>query len=180
MSKNRRPRTVERAASAPETYASEILDALERARAPLTRDELLRGLAIGARERPRFLEALAELEKSGRVVQNRAGSFLVSKRIAVTAGRIEGHRDGHGFLAPDDGGPWVFLPPGEMRQVLHGDRAAVRVAGQDPRGRPLGSIVEVLERAKRRIVGRLHAEHGVLFVAPEDRRIAQDILVPPA
>jgi ribonuclease R len=180
MSKNRRPRTAERAGSAPETYASEILDALERARAPLTRDELLRGLAIGARERPRFLDALAELEKSGRVVQNRAGSFLVSKRIAVTAGRIEGHRDGHGFLAPDDGGPWVFLPPGEMRQVLHGDRAAVRVAGQDARGRPLGSIVEVLERAKRRIVGRLHAEHGVLFLAPEDRRIAQDILVPPA
>src|SRR5512134_1022034 len=180
MSKNRRPRTVERAASAPETYASEILDALERAGAPLTRDELLRGLAVGARERAPFLAALAELEKSGRVVQNRAGSFLVAKRIAVTAGRIEGHRDGHGFLAPDDGGPWVFLPPGEMRQVLHGDRAAVRVAGQDPRGRPLGSIVEVLERAKRRIVGRLHAEHGVLFVAPEDRRIAQDILVPPA
>jgi len=180
MSKNRRTRSVERAAGAPATYASEILDALERARAPLTRDELLRGLAVGARERPPFLDALAELEKSGRVVQNRAGSFLVSKRIAVTAGRIEGHRDGHGFLAPDDGGPWVFLPPGEMRQVLHGDRAAVRVAGQDPRGRPLGTIVEVLERAKRRIVGRLHAEHGVLFLVPEDRRIAQDILVPPA
>ena len=180
MSKKRRARTTERTSDAPATYANEILDALERARAPLTRDELLRGLAIGARERPRFLDALAELEKSGRVVQNRAGSFLVSKRIAVTAGRIEGHRDGHGFLAPDDGGPWVFLPPGEMRQVLHGDRAAVRVAGQDQRGRPLGSIVEVLERAKRRIVGRLHAEHGVLFLVPEDRRIAQDILVPPA
>jgi ribonuclease R len=180
MSKKRRARTAERASDAPATYANEILDALERARAPLTRDELLRGLAIGARERPHFLDALGELEKSGRVVQNRAGSYLASKRIAVTAGRIEGHRDGHGFLAPDDGGPWVFLPPGEMRQVLHGDRAAVRVAGQDPRGRPLGSIVEVLERAKRRIVGRLHAEHGVLFVAPEDRRIAQDILVPPA
>jgi ribonuclease R len=180
MSKKRRARTIERASDAPATYANEILDALERARAPLTRDELLRGLAIGARERPRFLDALAELEKSGRIVQNRAGSFLVSKRIAVTAGRVEGHRDGHGFLAPDDGGPWVFLPPGEMRQVLHGDRAAVRIAGQDQRGRPLGSIVEVLERAKRRIVGRLHAEHGVLFLVPEDRRIAQDILVPPA
>jgi ribonuclease R len=29
-------------------------------------------------------------------------------------------------------------------------------------------------------VGRLHSEHRVLFIAPEDRRIAHDILVPPA
>ncbi|MGE3161566.1 MAG: ribonuclease R [Burkholderiales bacterium] len=180
MSKKRRARTAKRESDAPASYADEILDALERARAPLTRADLLRGLAVGARERAPFLASLAKLEKSGRVVQNRAGSYLVAKRIAVTAGRIEGHRDGHGFLVPDDGGPWVFLPPGEMRQVLHGDRAAVRVAGEDARGRPQGAIVEVLERAKRRIVGRLHAEHGVLFVAPEDRRIAQDILVAPA
>ncbi|HZE60344.1 MAG TPA: ribonuclease R, partial [Burkholderiales bacterium] len=32
----------------------------------------------------------------------------------------------------------------------------------------------------RRIVGRLHAGHGVLFLVPEDRRIAHDIVVPPA
>ena len=114
------------------------------------------------------------------MVKNRAGSLLVATRLALLAGRVEGHRDGHGFLVPDDGGPQVFLPPAEMRQVLHGDRAAVRISGRDPRGRPAGEIVEVLERATRRIVGRLHAEHGVLFLVPEDRRIAQDILVPPA
>jgi len=67
-----------------------------------------------------------------------------------------------------------------MRQLMHGDRAAVRLTGQDQRGRPVGTLVEVLERANRRIVGRLHAEHGVLFLVPEDRRIAHDIVVPPA
>ncbi|HEU4645040.1 MAG TPA: ribonuclease R [Burkholderiales bacterium] len=180
MSKKKHLKPAAHASSALGSYGTEILDALERAGAPLTRAELMAGLAVGARERAGFLAALAELEKSGRVVQNRAGSFLVAKRIDVVAGRIEGHRDGHGFLAPDDDGPWVFLPPAEMRQVLHGDRAAVRVAGQDTRGRPSGTIVEVLERADRRIVGRLHAEHGVLFLVPEDRRIAQDIVVPPA
>src|SRR5260221_363221 len=41
-------------------------------------------------------------------------------------------------------------------------------------------ILEVLERAKRRIVGRLQDERGVLVLVPEDRRIARDILVPPA
>src|SRR6185503_17636124 len=160
-------------------YGDEILGALERAGAPLTLAELRDALAIQGRERAAFNAALSELERAGRVVKNRAGSFLAAKKIDVIAGRIEGHRDGHGFLVPDDGSAHVFLPPPEMRQVMHGDRAAVRISGQDPRGRPAGSIVEVIERSNRRIVGRLHREHGVLFLVPEDRRITLDILIPP-
>jgi ribonuclease R len=99
---------------------------------------------------------------------------------AVVTGRIEGHPDGHGFLVPDAGpdAPWIALPAIEMRQVLRGDRATVRLVKTDPRGRAVGEIVEVLERANRRIVGRLHKEHGVLFLVPEDRRMPLDILVP--
>ena len=106
--------------------------------------------------------AVAEGRKEGRAV-----------------GRVEGHPDGHGFLVPDDGGPWIVLSAAEMRQVLRGDRARVRLVGTDPRGRALGEIVEVIERANRRIVGRLHKEHGVLFLVPEDRRMPLDILIPP-
>jgi ribonuclease R len=176
----RRRLRAERIERPADNYAQEILEALNRAGAPLTAEELASRLDIRKRERRTFDAALSALERAGEVVQNRAGSLLVAKRIALVAGRIEGHPDGHGFLAPDDGGPSVFLAPAEMREVIHGDRAAVRVSGRDHRGRPQGSIVEVLERAKRRIVGRLHSEHGVLFLVPDDRRIAHDILVPPA
>ncbi|MFY9316048.1 MAG: ribonuclease R [Burkholderiales bacterium] len=94
-------------------------------------------------------------------------------------GRVEGHPDGHGFLIPDDpSAPWIALSAAEMRQVLRGDRATVRLLGTDARGRPTGEIVEVLERSNRRIVGRLHKEHGVLFLVPEDRRMPLDILIP--
>jgi ribonuclease R len=164
-------------------YRDEILLALNRAGAPLEADELAESLAIRARERRAFNAALAALERAGEVVQNRAGALLVAKRIALVPGRVEGHPDGHGFLVPDSGASIdasIFLPPAEMRQLMPGDRAAVRIGGRDHRGRAIGEVVEVLERANRRIVGRLHAEHGVLFLVPEDRRVAHDILVPPA
>jgi ribonuclease R len=160
--------------------AGRILDALNAARSPLTPDELAARLHVARHARRDFDRALAELERSGGVMQNRAGALLVAKRIALVPGRVEGHPDGHGFLVPDEPAKSIFLPPAEMRQLMHGDRAAVRVTGQDHRGRALGEVVEVLERANRRIVGRLHSEHGVLRLAPEDRRIAHDILVPPA
>lgn len=157
-----------------------ILGALNAARAPLTREELAARLHVPRHARRELERSLAELERAGDVVQNRAGSLLLARRIALVAGRVEGHPDGHGFLVPDEGGATIFLTPAEMRQLMHGDRAAVRVSGRDMRGRAIGEVVEVLERANRRIVGRLHSEHGVLFLVPEDRRIAHDILVPPA
>jgi ribonuclease R len=176
----RRRSRPERRDAAPGDYRSEILRELERAGAPMSAQELAQRLAVKPRERRAFNAGLAGLERAGELVQNRAGALLVAKRIALVAGRVEGHPDGHGFLVPDDRTPSVFLPASEMRQLIHGDRAAVRVGSRDQRGRPVGAVVEVLERRNRRIVGRLHAEHGVLFLIPEDRRITHDILVPPA
>ncbi len=157
-----------------------ILGALEAAGAPLTEEELARRLRIHRHAADALAQALERLERSGAVVKNRSGALLIATRIALVAGRIEGHPDGHGFLIPDAGGPSILLSQGEMRQALHGDRASVRVEGRDSHGRPWGRIVEVLARTTERVVGRLHEEHGVLFVVPEERRIAQDILVPPA
>ena len=176
----RRRARAERVEAPAADYGRTILSALERTGEPLTPKELAARLAIGSRDRRAFNAAIAALERAGEIVQNRAGALLIAKRIAVVAGRVEGHPDGHGFLVPDERGPSIFLPPHEMRSLMHGDRAAVRVSGTDHRGRPVGALVEVLERAKRRIVGRLHDERGVLVLVPEDRRIAHDILVPPA
>ncbi|HEY5900901.1 MAG TPA: VacB/RNase II family 3'-5' exoribonuclease, partial [Burkholderiales bacterium] len=175
----RRRSRVERSEAPADDYGREILRQLEAAGEPLTPNELAARLDIRARERHAFNTGLAALERSGGVVKNRAGSLLVAKRIALVAGRLEGHPDGHGFVVPDEAGPSIFLPPHEMRSVMHGDRVAVRVTGNDHRGRPVGTLVEVLERAKRRIVGRVHDERGVLVLVPEDRRIARDILLPP-
>jgi ribonuclease R len=182
VSKKKAKRTALRRRSRAERGAApdapRILDALNAARAPLTAQELSARLHVPRHAQREFERALGALERSGEVVRNRAGALLVAQRIAVVAGRVEGHPDGHGFLISEQAP--IVLPAAEMRQLMHGDRAAVRVTGRDSRGRPLGEVVEVLERANRRIVGRLHAEHGVLKLVPEDRRIAHDILVPPA
>ena len=91
---------------------------------------------------------------------------------------MQGHRDGHGFVIPDDGRPDVYLPPNEMRAVLHKDRVKVRIARLDRRGRPEGRVVEIIERSKQPIIGRLLQENGVWLVAPEDKRYGQDVLIP--
>ena len=93
-------------------------------------------------------------------------------------GVVEGHRDGHGFVLRDDGQSNVYLPPNEMRAVLHKDSVIARVTRLDKKGRPEGRILEIVERPVHPIIGRLLQESGVWLVAPEDRRYGQDILIP--
>ncbi len=98
--------------------------------------------------------------------------------LGEVEGRVEGHRDGHGFVVRDDGEPAIYLPPQEMRSVLHRDRVRVRVQRMDRKGRPEGRVLDILERRKAPIIGRLLVESGQWLVAPEDRRFGQDILIP--
>jgi ribonuclease R len=93
-------------------------------------------------------------------------------------GTIQGHRDGHGFVQRDDGESDIYLPPNEMRAVLHKDRVKVRVVRHDRKGRPEGRVVEIIERPPQPIIGRLLHESGIWLVAPEDKRYGQDVLIP--
>jgi ribonuclease R len=111
-------------------------------------------------------------------MRNRKGDICVVEKLDLIKGRVQGHADGFGFLIADDGSPDLFLSPKEMHKTLHGDCVMVREIGVDRRGRREGAIVEVLERAVTQLVGRLHADHGILFVEAENRRISQDILIP--
>ena len=78
----------------------------------------------------------------------------------------------------DDAQADIYLPPNEMRAVLHKDRVKVRVVRSDRKGRPEGRVLEIVERPKHPIIGRLLQESGVWIVAPEDKRYGQDILIP--
>ncbi|NDY90693.1 ribonuclease R [Ideonella sp. TBM-1] len=93
-------------------------------------------------------------------------------------GTVQGHREGHGVVQPAEGGPGLFIPATEMRGVMHQDRVRAQVTGHDRKGRPEGRVVEILERRKGPIMGRLLQEGGAWLLAPEDRRYGQDILIP--
>jgi len=155
-------------------YVSQVLTDEGR---PLSFIGLTELMDIAGSEREMFQRRLGAMEREGQLMRNRKGDYILPERASLTLGKIQGHPDGYGFLIPDDGSADIFLDQHQMGKALHGDRALVRVTGIDRKGRPEGGIVEVTERANTRVIGRVLVEHGVVFVVPENKRIAQDILV---
>ncbi len=145
---------------------------------PVPLRQLLEALHVsGDRDVESFGRRLRAMERDGQILKNRRGRYGLVQRMDLIQGRVIGHPDGFGFLSRDEENDDLFITPGEMRKVLHGDRVVARVAEFDSRGRGECIIVEVLERGQQFVVGSYVEERGVRFVRPDERRIARDILV---
>lgn len=156
-----------------------ILALLAEAEGPQTAEDLARQLRLTAPDRFEALSRrLHAMLRDGQVVQNRRGGYAPVEQVNLVPGVVIANPEGFGFLRPDNGGDDLFLPPYEMRKVMHGDRVLANVTGIDRRGRREGSISRVLERGLHRLIGRFGYEAGIAFVVPDDRRIQRNVQVP--
>lgn len=181
----RRRRTDPFAAREAQKYAHPIpsrellLKALSDEARPISMDAIAALVGIrDDRDREALQKRLRAMERDGQLVCNRKGAYGLAPRMDLIRGRVSGHRNGFGFVIPDDGSGDLFLSPREMRALMHGDRVLVRVAGIDRLGRKEAAVVEILERNTTSIVGRFVKEGGACFVSPDHRRIHHDVIVP--
>ena len=157
-----------------------ILQHLADRGSPANREQLLEEFGLTTEEQIEALRRrLRAMERDGQLIYTRRGTYAPVDKLDLVLGRISGHRDGFGFLIPDDGSDDLFLSPAQMRLVFDGDRALARVSGLDRRGRREGGIVEVISRAHESIVGRYYEESGIGFVVADNPKIQQEVLVTP-
>ena len=154
-----------------------ILQLLTQQGIPTAEHALHKMLSITKTEEELFNRRLTAMIREGQIFRNRKGDICVMEKLDLIKGKVQGHADEFGFLIPDDGSADLYLSAKEMHKALHGDRVLVREIGLDRRGRREAVIVEVLEYTNTQLVGRLHIDHGILFVVAENKRISQDILI---
>jgi ribonuclease R len=88
----------------------------------------------------------------------------------VVEGQVSAHRAGYGFLRVEGMKDSVFLPPPEMRGVMHGDRLRVRLS-RDASNRWLGSVEQVLEHGVNAFLGTVEVLGRTAWVTAADRRL---------
>lgn len=145
----------------------------------ITFAEIARALEAASSQRKDLHRALQELIADKQIVRLDRRHYSLPPPAKVIVGRVQAHRDGYGFLVPEDSGlPDIFLGKREVRDLMHRDRVALHL-GKKERGRTPGPrTLEVLERAHRRVVGRYEVGEKYDRVIPDDYRLVQEIRIP--
>ncbi|HYM42140.1 MAG TPA: ribonuclease R [Steroidobacteraceae bacterium] len=105
------------------------------------------------------------------------GSHL--KSGSSVEGIVSANRAGYGFLRVEGLKDSVFLPPPEMRGVMHGDRLRVRLS-RDASDRWSGTVEQVLERGVSAFLGTVELAGRSAWVNAADRRLQLRCAIAPA
>ena len=122
---------------------------------------------------------LRAMEREGQVQFTRQKKYILQDQDELFRGKVIGHRDGFGFLRPEDKSGDLFISAGQMKLFLHDDIVEARVSGTDRRGRKEAFITQVVEPRSEPIVGRYFVEQGFGMVVPDDSRLQYEIVIPP-
>ena len=165
----------------PSLDASRLLTHLrDTARGPVSPDTLASELELEPEHVSRLQGLLDDLVATGAVVETR-GRYGAPERMNLVVGRLSAHPDGFAFVVPPaaSGQPDLFIPGHQLRGALHGDRVVARFEHRRRSGKREGRVIRVLERARSRIVARLERLGGLAYARPLDRRLGNEIAVPP-
>ena len=148
-----------------------ILDVLQGAEQGMSAAAIRRALGIEGEEQQEGLRRrLKAMLRDGQLIEGRRGKLQVPDRGEALIGRVQGHRDGYGFVLVEDGED-IYLHNRQMQQLFDGDVVSVEVSGTDSRGRREGIVIEVLERNTRQLVGKLKEQRGRWLLVPDNSRI---------
>ena len=82
---------------------NQLIDFLTEAGRPQKADAILKAFNLkGQRMRSLLVDKLHAMVRTGRILENRRGEYLLTSKLDLVTGTVSGHRDGFGFVIRDD------------------------------------------------------------------------------
>jgi len=161
--------------------------------------QLVRELGLHGDARKELLGRLQKMTARGELTQIDSDRYAIPRADSgknLVAGKLSLHRDGFGFVTPDqtretaDPGLSVsrsvrariagdiFIPPHAVGSAMHGDRVLVEVTEIRYDNKAEGRILRTVHRAHPSVVGIFHYGRRENHVVPIDQRVSREILIP--
>jgi ribonuclease R len=182
LAKKRKAYSKDKRTGQPERHrdlsAPQILDVMAEEDRPLLLREILRRLGLQKEQRHQVREVLKDLAESGKVVRIRGNRYGLPSKMNLIVGRVKAHPDGYGFVIPEaEGEEDIFISSRNLKEAMHGDRVVARIESVRRKGKE-GSVIRILERKMRQVVGKFLRAKNYSYVLPEDERILQEVFIP--
>ncbi|MBL4707178.1 MAG: ribonuclease R [Flavobacteriales bacterium] len=126
-------------------------------------------------------KVLFELEADGALIEEKPGKFKLeasSENLNKLVGRVDMTTSGSAYIEiegmPDD----VYIGERDLGVALHGDTVEVAIIKVKRSGKPIGKIVDLIERAQTEFVGTIQKSLKYAFLIPDSKRMSVDIFIP--
>ncbi|CAA0100676.1 Ribonuclease R [BD1-7 clade bacterium] len=178
-SRNRDPFAAREAAKYDSPIASRelILATIREAGRPLSLGKLCQILGVDFEQEEALRRRLGAMIRDNQLIQNRRSQYDLRDTENAINGKVIAHKDGFGFLHPDDGTEDIFLSFREMRKVFDGDKASVIVTHTKSSGKLEGEILEVTERHTETVIGKVIIEGDNMRVIPDNPKIQHTVYI---
>ncbi len=150
--------------------AKRLIDFMKRrSYVPMRARALARALGIQESQYQQFRQTLRELHQQGLIVRRRGGRMGLAAPGSTVTGVLDVASGGFGFVAPEGGGPDIYISKQNLAGALDGDTVLVQVTGKGrkPGEGPRGSVVKVIHRGRTHLVGTYHQQEGRGFIIPD-------------
>jgi ribonuclease R len=155
-----------------------IIKWMEEEDRPVLFREILQGLGLEKDQRQNAKSLLKGIADEGKIVRIRGNRYGLPSKMNLVVGKVKCHPDGYGFVIPEEEGEEdIFISPRNLKDAMHGDRVVARVESIRKKGKE-GSVIRILDRGIRKVVGKFMKAPHYSYIFPDDERVLQEIYIP--
>ncbi|MCD7725484.1 MAG: ribonuclease R [Clostridiales bacterium] len=144
---------------------------------PMKEKELAAFMQVSREDRETFRAVLQELLAEGKLQLSRQGKYIRPDENQMT-GTFIGNAGGFGFVEVEGRREELYIPENQVNGAFHQDTVMVRLLPGQRGKRQEASVVKILERGMKQVVGTYEQSQNFGFVIPDHTKIGVDIFVP--
>ncbi|MDQ3292425.1 MAG: ribonuclease R, partial [Bacteroidota bacterium] len=122
-------------------------------------------------------EYLKQLRKEGKLTLLEGSNYILNTTSSYITGVVDLANPKYAYIVSDETEEDVRVFSEKLKFAMGGDRVKVRIYSSGNGDRPEGEVVEVIERAKEEIVGKVELSKGFAFVVPDFKKLYFDVFV---
>lgn len=143
---------------------------------PMKFKEMCTFLQVPGDERQTFLDILNDLTEEGLIIRSAKGRYQKVGE-GTYKGTFIGNQRGFGFVRVEGMKEDFFVPEKNTMGAFHGDTVLIRAEDRPKGMKQEASVIKVLERGLKKVVGVYQKNKNFGFVIPDNLKIDGDIFI---
>ena len=121
---------------------------------------------------------LEQMQKEGTIFVDEFNRPFVVGEGNIQVGKISGTAKGFAFcMFEDKKKEDVFIAPSNLNGAMHSDKVIISIQKNKKDGRTEGTVLKILERGVKTLVGTIQVFQKFSFVTPDNKKIDKDVYI---